>query len=29
MNGLDKDGVSDMREYLLKQKEQGKTGESH
>lgn len=25
MNGLDKDGVSDMREYLLKQKEQGKT----
>lgn len=25
MNGLDKDGVSDMRKYLLKLKEQGKT----
>ena len=25
MNGLDKDGVSDMRQYLLKLKEQGKT----
>lgn len=25
MNGLDKDGVSDMREYLLNLKEQGKT----
>lgn len=25
MNGLDKEGVADMREYLLKLKEQGKT----
>ncbi|MEI2988354.1 MAG: ATP-binding cassette domain-containing protein [Oscillospiraceae bacterium] len=25
MNGLDKDGVKDMRDYLLKLKEQGKT----
>jgi len=25
MNGLDKDGVSDMRKYLLELKEQGKT----
>ena len=25
MNGLDKDGVADMRKYLLKLKEQGKT----
>lgn len=25
MNGLDKDGVNDMRKYLLKLKEQGKT----
>lgn len=25
MNGLDKDGVSDMRQYLLRLKEQGKT----
>ena len=25
MNGLDKDGVSDMRQYLLELKEQGKT----
>ena len=25
MNGLDKDGVSDMREYLLDLKSQGKT----
>lgn len=25
MNGLDKDGVADMRQYLLKLKEQGKT----
>lgn len=25
MNGLDKDGVADMREYLLQLKEQGKT----
>lgn len=25
MNGLDKDGVADMREYLLALKEQGKT----
>ena len=24
-NGLDKDGVKDMREYLLSYKEQGKT----
>lgn len=25
MNGLDKDGVSDMRQYLLNLKERGKT----
>ena len=25
MNGLDKDGVADMRKYLLDLKEQGKT----
>ena len=25
MNGLDKDGVGDMRKYLLNLKEQGKT----
>ncbi len=25
MNGLDKDGVKDMRQYLLNLKEQGKT----
>ena len=25
MNGLDKDGVADMRQYLLNLKEQGKT----
>lgn len=25
MNGLDKDGVADMRKYLLELKEQGKT----
>lgn len=25
MNGLDKDGVGDMRQYLLNLKEQGKT----
>lgn len=25
MNGLDKDGVGDMRRYLLNLKEQGKT----
>ena len=25
MNGLDKDGVQDMRRYLLQLKEQGKT----
>ena len=25
MNGLDKDGVADMRRYLLELKEQGKT----
>ena len=25
MNGLDKDGVNDMRKYLLKLKDQGKT----